>query len=227
MRNLRASFDRPISLFSVRFFYCYETHIPTKSHKKKTRAWFSCTHVHSRWSHGAEAAPIKGPSRIISLGPFASARTDAGGIVVPELPQTRPVRLSMMDHFQKHHRVNETNISKAGFKQRFRLTNATDFERVFRENQRSVDGLFTVLYRRNGLGYPRLGLAIAKRQVRFAVERNRLKRLIRESFRGAKQQLSDLDIVIMARRKAGASDNAVVYASLTRHWQSLSRSDDR
>jgi ribonuclease P protein component len=132
----------------------------------------------------------------------------------------------MMGYVQKYYRVNETNISKGSFQQRFRLTKATDFERVFRENQRSVDDLFTVLYRRNGLEYPRLGLAIAKRQVRFAVERNRLKRLIRESFRDAKQQLSDLDVVIMARRKAGASDNAVVYASLARHWHSLSRSND-
>jgi len=132
----------------------------------------------------------------------------------------------MMIQIQKCHRVNEANISQASFKQRFRLTKATDFERVFSENQRSVDGLFTVLYRRNGLGYPRLGLAIAKRQVRFAVERNRLKRLIRESFRRAKQQLSDLDIVIMARHKAGVSENAVVYASLDRHWRSLSNSTD-
>jgi ribonuclease P protein component len=196
VRNLRASFPRSISLFSVRFFYCYETHIPAKSHKKKTRTWFSCAHVHPCRSHGPEAASSKGPSRIIPLGSFARAR------------------------------ANETNISNASFKQRFRLTNAADFERVFRQNQRSVDDLFTVLYRRNGLGYPRLGLAIAKRQVRFAVERNRLKRLIRESFRGAKQQLSGLDIVIMARRKAGVADNAVVYASLARHWESLSSSAD-
>ena len=140
--------------------------------------------------------------------------------------QTGPVGHSMMPQFQNGHRVNETNIRQASFKQHFRLTKATDFERVFSENQRSVDGLFTVLYRRNGLGYPRLGLAIAKRQVRFAVERNRLKRLIRESFRGAKQQLSDLDIVIMARNKAGDADNAVVYASLDRHWRSLSRLND-
>ena len=131
-----------------------------------------------------------------------------------------------MNQIQNGHRVNETNISKASFKQHFRLTKATDFERVFKENQRSVDSLFTVLYRRNGLGYPRLGLAIAKRQVRYAVERNRLKRLIRESFRSAKQQLSDLDIVIMARHKAGTSENSLVYASLARHWRSLSRSTE-
>lgn len=140
--------------------------------------------------------------------------------------QTSPVRLSIIDDLQKIQRFNETNIRKASFKQRFRLSKAADFERVFRQNQRSVDDLFTVLYRRNGLGYPRLGLAIAKRQLRFAAERNRLKRLIRESFRGAKEQLSDLDIVIIARRKAGGAENAVVFASLTRHWQTLSRAKD-
>ncbi len=132
----------------------------------------------------------------------------------------------MMNQFQKCHRANEKQISKASFQKRFRLTQATEFERVFGENHRSVDGLFTVLYRRNGLGYPRLGLAIAKRQVRFAVDRNRLKRLIRESFRGAKQQLSDLDIVIMARHEAGTSDNAVIYASLAAHWRSMCRSTE-
>ena len=140
--------------------------------------------------------------------------------------QTSPVGDSMMNQFQKCQRVDETIINKASFKRSFRLTKATDFERVFSENQRSVDDLFTVLYRRNGLGHPRLGLAIAKRQVRFAIERNRLKRLIRESFRVTKEELSDLDIVIIARRKAGASENAVVYASLARHWRSLSRSNN-
>lgn len=145
---------------------------------------------------------------------------------VTGMPQTRLSGHSMMNQVQKCHRSNEKQISKASFQKRFRLTKATEFERVFGENQRSVDGLFTVLYRRNGLGYPRLGLAIAKRQVRFAVDRNRLKRLIRESFRGAKQQLSDLDIVIMARHEAGTSDNAVIYASLAAHWRSMCRSSE-
>lgn len=140
--------------------------------------------------------------------------------------QTSPARLRIIDDLQKYHPVNETNISKAGFNKRFRLSKAADFDRVFRQNQRSVDDLFTVLYRRNGLGYPRLGLAIAKRQLRLATGRNRLKRLIRESFRGAKDQLSDLDIVIMARRKASLAENAAVFASLARHWQTLSRSKD-
>jgi ribonuclease P protein component len=132
----------------------------------------------------------------------------------------------MMANCQQNRGGDEASISQASFKRRFRLTGATDFERVFQENQRSVDGLFTVLYRRNGLGYPRLGMAIAKKQVRSAVARNRLKRLIRESFRVAKIQLSDLDIVIMARRQAGTSANALVTASLCKHWQTLTEPKD-
>jgi ribonuclease P protein component len=140
--------------------------------------------------------------------------------------QTSRVGDSMMKQFQKCQRVDEIIIDKASFKRSFRLTKATDFERVFSENQRAVDDLFTVLYRRNGLGHPRLGLAIPKRQVRAATERNRLKRLIRESFRVTKEELSDLDIVIIARRNAGGSDNEAVSASLAWHWRSLSRSNN-
>lgn len=128
-----------------------------------------------------------------------------------------------MNAYQQFCGVDEASISRASFDRRFRLTSAADYKRVFQEGRRSADGLFTVLYRPNDLGYPRLGMAIAKKQVRSAVSRNRLKRLIRESFRGAKKQLSDVDIVIMARRKAEAANNAAVYASLSQHWQALTR----
>jgi ribonuclease P protein component len=82
-----------------------------------------------------------------------------------------------------------------------------------------VDDFFTVLYRPNGLMRPRLGLAIAKKKVRRAVARNRLKRIIRESFRVAERQLNSFDIVIMARQKAGSALNKELFASLDHHWQ--------
>lgn len=128
--------------------------------------------------------------------------------------------------YQQFRGVDEASISQGSFKRRFRLTSAADYARVFKDGQRSVDGLFTVLFRRNGLGYPRLGMAIAKKQIRSAVARNRVKRLIRESFRGAKMRLTDLDIVIMARRQAEMSANAAVNASLSRHWQALAQYQD-
>jgi len=107
------------------------------------------------------------------------------------------------------------------FTRQSRLTAAAEFDNVFRDGRRSADDLFTILYRANGLGYPRLGLAIAKKRVRHATGRNRLKRLIRESFRAARPDLGGTDVVVMARDKAGGADNAAVFASLEHHWQSL------
>lgn len=47
---------------------------------------------------------------------------------------------------------------------------------------------------------PRLGIVVAKRNVKLAVERNRLKRAIRESFRHQCQQLTGLDIVVVVKK---------------------------
>jgi ribonuclease P protein component len=98
---------------------------------------------------------------------------------------------------------------------------AADFDPVFRQSQRSADQNFTVLFRPNRLGYARVGLAIAKKRVRRAVDRNRLKRLIRESFRNARPELDGLDIVVLARNNTARADNATLFVSLERHWQML------
>jgi len=109
----------------------------------------------------------------------------------------------------------------AGFRRQNRLLTGADFDHVFKNCQRSADSCFTVLYRDNGLGYPRVGLAIAKKRVRHATQRNRLKRLIRESFRKAIPRIPSMDIVVLARDKAGAADNAAIFASLERHWRTM------
>lgn len=119
--------------------------------------------------------------------------------------------------------VGETVGKPGRFKRVSRLSSSAEFDRVFREKHRSVDDFFTVLYRPNGLKRSRLGLAIAKKKVRRAVTRNRLKRIIRESFRGVQTQLNGLDIVIMARQKAESALNKELFASLDGHWQSLGK----
>ena len=116
-------------------------------------------------------------------------------------------------------------IDGAVFPRPNRLTQAADFDRVFKQAKRSSDRFFTVLYRRNDLGYPRLGLAIAKKRVRLAVGRNRLKRIIRDSFRHAKNQLLGVDIVIMARDQAESAANRALFASLEQHWRAASRAN--
>jgi ribonuclease P protein component len=43
-------------------------------------------------------------------------------------------------------------------------------------------------------------LVIAKKHLRFAVQRNRMKRLIRESFRKQQQSFQGLDVIVLSRK---------------------------
>ena len=69
----------------------------------------------------------------------------------------------------------------------------------------------------------RFGLAVAKRLARRAVERNRIKRLARESFRHRQQELPPVDVVINARAAAAKAGNPDIRASLSAHWDRIVR----
>lgn len=92
---------------------------------------------------------------------------------------------------------------------------------MFRAGQRSADGYFTILYRSTEGVQPRLGFALSKKRVRLAVGRNRLRRLVRESFRLRAPRLPPLDVVVLARDAAGPAVNRDIFASLDRHWTRL------
>jgi len=74
---------------------------------------------------------------------------------------------------------------------------------------------------RNGLVCPRLGLAISRKKVRGAANRNRLKRLLRESFRHNKELLGGLDIIVTATGKHARINNRSIAESINKHWKKL------
>lgn len=72
----------------------------------------------------------------------------------------------------------------------------------------------------------RLGIIIAKRHVKHATKRNRLKRVIRESFRYRQAHLPDIDVIVLARPGVALLDNDKLYQQLDRLWTQLSHQVD-
>jgi len=106
----------------------------------------------------------------------------------------------------------------ACFPPQLRLRQPAEFKRVFAKSERSTDQYFTILARVNDLGHPRLGLAIAKKNVKRAVDRNRIKRSARESFRQQQHEITALDFIVMARKEAATATSKVLQVSLDEHW---------
>jgi ribonuclease P protein component len=98
-----------------------------------------------------------------------------------------------------------------------RLTKAADYAPVFKHNFRVSDDCLTLLATHGKTGRARLGLAISKKQVKRAVDRNRIKRLVRESFRRRKQ-LPPCDAVVMVRGKILGLDNSALNLRLHKLW---------
>jgi ribonuclease P protein component len=80
-----------------------------------------------------------------------------------------------------------------------RLSRKRDFDRVFENGRSAADGNLVVYVFATENGFPRLGMAVGKRHG-GAVERNRIKRLIREAFRLNRAELpASADIVVVPR----------------------------
>jgi len=105
-----------------------------------------------------------------------------------------------------------------------RLLNAGDYRTVFNGAKVKVsDKHLLILACPNQLSRPRVGLVIAKKHVRLANQRNRIKRLIRESFRLQQHELPDLDIVVLARPGLGTLDNPALQQLLRDSWKRLKK----
>ncbi|MDT0618873.1 ribonuclease P protein component [Salinisphaera sp. P385] len=104
-----------------------------------------------------------------------------------------------------------------------RLRNASAFKQVFAQGRRQADADFVVIWAPSPAARPRLGLAISKRRARRAVDRNRIKRVVRESFRHAAAELPDVDVVVLARQATHRRTRRQLFESLTQHWEKLRR----
>lgn len=98
-------------------------------------------------------------------------------------------------------------VKHNAYTHRDRLENASQFNRVFDQATKSSSEFFTILSRENTVGQPRLGVIVAKSRAKRAVDRNTIKRIIRESFRLTKTSLPAYDFIVILKRPIKAIKN--------------------
>ncbi|MEE3618281.1 ribonuclease P protein component [Actinobacillus pleuropneumoniae] len=109
-------------------------------------------------------------------------------------------------------------MKKLTFSRELRLLAPTQFKAVFEQPLRASTPELTILARHNNLDIPRLGLTVAKKHLKRAHDRNRIKRIVRESFRLKQHELPSADFVFVAKGGIGKLDNATLFAMLEKLW---------
>ena len=100
-----------------------------------------------------------------------------------------------------------------------RLRSKPQFDDIYAGGRRIDDRFFGLRIKPNGLPHPRIGLAVAVKTAGNSVARNRLRRLVRESFRLAQHTLPAVDIVVAAKFPAREAPVTTLRASLATLWQ--------
>jgi len=102
-----------------------------------------------------------------------------------------------------------------------RLRRKRDFDAAYARGRRLGDGFFSVTVMNNKLDAPRLGLAVAVRVAGGGVARNRIRRIIRESFRLHQLEIPAVDLIVSARPRAKGAPGKALHASLEALWKEV------
>jgi ribonuclease P protein component len=98
-----------------------------------------------------------------------------------------------------------------------------DFKNIFQNSRRLHNSRFTILFNKNNEIVPRIGIIVSKKQVQKACARNRIKRLLRESFRLNQFKLPKLDIVVLVKKECLNYSNSEILEILRKTWEKLER----
>lgn len=124
----------------------------------------------------------------------------------------------------------ETKAVDHGFPQAARLKTPAEFQTTFQQGRRIQSAMFRLHVRgetdggvvaadHRPMGRARLGISVPKRVAPSAVERNRIRRVVREYFRHVRATLPRGDYVLVAQRQAVAASSAALQESLAALWR--------
>lgn len=107
------------------------------------------------------------------------------------------------------------------FNKKQRLLSASDYKEVFDLNNVKISNSSLLILAKPSSGdQSRLGLVIAKKNIPTAVQRNRVKRVVRETFRHQEFTVA-MDIVFLARNRANQLSTQQLTQLLNSAWLDL------
>ena len=102
-----------------------------------------------------------------------------------------------------------------------RLLAKTDYNQVLDQPKKISQKQLLILYKSNQRSNARLGLMVGKRVAPLAVARNRIKRVIRESFRANQKKLIGLDCIVIARQQCDTLNTLQLRQGMDQLWERL------
>lgn len=109
------------------------------------------------------------------------------------------------------------------FPRELRLLAPAQFKTVFTNPIKASSAEITLLAVANQEAHPRLGLTVPKKHLKHANQRNRVKRVIRDSFRLNQHNLPGIDIVVLVRGGVLTMENAELKKLIEKLWRKLCR----
>ena len=92
------------------------------------------------------------------------------------------------------------------FTKQAKLIKTDEFSSVFNFRKRITARFLAVHYQPNTLGRARLGLVVGKKIAKRAVDRNYMRRVLREFFRAQQHAISAVDLVVRVQKRFEKQD---------------------
>jgi ribonuclease P protein component len=102
--------------------------------------------------------------------------------------------------------VRTLRFTKKGFTKKAKLIKTDEFSSVFNFRKRIFAQYLAVHYQPNTLGHARLGLVVGKKVAKSSVQRNYMRRVLREFFRLRQRAINPLDLVVRVQKKFNKKD---------------------
>jgi len=114
-------------------------------------------------------------------------------------------------------------VTTSRFPKSSRLLHSAEFQRVFQNTNYKISHRYLlILACRNSFDHPRLGLVVGKKHCRLAVQRNRIKRRARETFRHQQHHLHNIDAIVLPRSGADQLSDQQLTQLFEQQWRRLS-----